>query len=179
MEIWRKTPLAPDFIEASNKGRVRVIDRAIHYTQDGKQFVQHRKGTVFSPFLGNNGYLYVQCQHDGKRPKYLVHRLVASAFCDGFEPSLSVNHMDGVKTNNVPSNLEWITLGENTAHQWSMGLVNLRGERHPSAKLTDTDVTTIRALLAAGTRKVDVAKSFDVSVSLIYKIDQGKKRVHS
>lgn len=134
---------------------------------------------MFSPFLGSNGYLYIHCQHDGKRPKYLVHRLVAAAFCDGFDPSLSVNHIDGVKIHNTPTNLEWITLGENTAHQWSIGLVHLRGEKHPSAKLADSDVATIRTLLDAGTRKADIAESFGVSVSLVYKIDQGKKRIHS
>jgi hypothetical protein len=178
MEIWRKTPLTPDFIEVSSDGRVRTLDRVIPYIQDGNEFVQRRKGTVFSPFLGNNGYLYISCQHEGKRPKYLVHRLVASAFCDGFDPDLSVNHKDGIKINNMPSNLEWITIGENTAHQWKIGLVNLRGENHPSSKITDSDMFTIRKMLADGTRKAEIAESFRVSISLIYKIDQGKKRVH-
>lgn len=43
----------------------------------------------------------------------LVSRLVAMAWVDGYEPTLTVNHIDGNPSNNTPENLEWVTIGEN------------------------------------------------------------------
>lgn len=57
--------------------------------------------------------------------------------------------MDGVKTNNHYSNLEWVNDLEQAAHAKAMGLLNPpRGETHPFAKLTDRQVVRIRALYA-------------------------------
>jgi len=132
---------------------------------------------VVSPFLGKNGYLSVSYKEEGKRTKYLVHRLVGLAFVPGHEPGLTINHIDGVKTHNLPANLEWITKAANTAHQWSIGLVNLRGENHPGAKLSDAEVEEIRCRLKAGETHATVAQAYSVSGSLIGLIGQGKKRV--
>ena len=59
-----------------------------------------------------NGYLEISYSYyrDGKnKSKCLrVHRAVASAFCDGYEPGLEVNHKDGHLYNNRADNLEWI-----------------------------------------------------------------------
>ncbi len=51
-----------------------------------------------------------------------VHRLVAQYFCDGYAEGLVVNHIDGDKTNNRSSNLEWVTRSENDLHAFSLGL---------------------------------------------------------
>lgn len=71
-----------------------------------------------------------------------VHRLVAEAFIPNPEGKPFVNHIDGCKTNNVVSNLEWVTAKENSVHAWATGLQLPR----PSTqrKLTDDQVCEIR-----------------------------------
>lgn len=62
----------------------------------------------------------------GKIPKLeKVHRLVATHFLEvptDENEIWTVNHKDGVKSNNHVDNLEWITHGENIQHSWDLGL---------------------------------------------------------
>ena len=69
---------------------------------------------VLAPGLGAKGYLTVSLL--GKTFK--VHRLVATAFIANTACKPSVNHMDGIKTNNAQCNLEWVTASENLAHRY-------------------------------------------------------------
>lgn len=74
----------------------------------------------------SKGYLRVDIYQDGKMKSHRVHRLVASAFFDVpdtyFDDSYNeiersqVNHIDGNKTNNAVSNLEWCSRSENMRH---------------------------------------------------------------
>lgn len=173
-EIWRNSPLAPDHVFVSNFGRLKTADR-LAPSKVAWRSAQLRKGGILSPWLGRNGYYYVAVKMGTTRPKFLVHRLVASAFCEGFDPALSVNHIDGNKHNNLPSNLEWVTLARNTEHQWGTGLIDIRGVRHPSCKLTDDQVRHVLKCLASGASSPSLARAMGVSCALIYKIRRGDR----
>jgi len=73
--------------------------------------------------LDTTGYLVTTLWYKNKSKKISVHRLVAMAWVEG-DHSLSVNHKDGIKTNNSADNLEWISLSENTKHQHRTGLAS-------------------------------------------------------
>lgn len=62
------------------------------------------------------GYPYLQLSKNGQRKTFRVHKLVALAFVDNPENKPYVNHIDGNKTNNYITNLEWVTAQENTLH---------------------------------------------------------------
>lgn len=63
-----------------------------------------------------NGYVYVELNLLGKARTHRVHRLVAEAFVENSEGKEYVNHLDGDKSNNHYSNLEWVTASENNIH---------------------------------------------------------------
>ncbi|MNF24264.1 hypothetical protein D3C85_1128240 [compost metagenome] len=72
--------------------------------------------------LHPEGYLTVTLATDVGKRFCLVHRLVAQAYLPNPEDKPEVNHKDGDKTNNVYTNLEWVTESENTVHAFNTGL---------------------------------------------------------
>lgn len=68
--------------------------------------------------VNNVGY-YRVCLYDKKnnrKKRYFRHRLVALHFIDNPNNYEEVNHIDGDKSNNNVSNLEWITREQNERH---------------------------------------------------------------
>lgn len=68
----------------------------------------------------NCGYKQVKLYCNGAKKQIGIHRLVAFAFVEGYENGLEVNHIDGNKTNNLYTNLEWVTRSQNQQHQFKM-----------------------------------------------------------
>ena len=67
----------------------------------------------------NTGYLRVRIENGvGLKKTVCVHQLVARAFLRKSGPSKEVDHIDGDKSNNHVSNLEWVTKSENHKRRW-------------------------------------------------------------
>lgn len=106
---------------------------------------------ILSTPINSHGYKYVLLYKDGKRKTCKVHRLVAEAFIKNEENKPSVNHINGIKTDNRVENLEWCTQSENVIHARENGLVQMvKGENNGRAKLVDEHVKNIRLLYATG-----------------------------
>jgi hypothetical protein len=182
-EIWMPCAGIDYPIEVSNHGRARSLDRTATVSgrsRNGKPQAAHtqrRPGKILSPCTTKSGYLEVALMVDGKRRKYCVHRLVGMAFVDGYFEGASIDHLDGNKKNNLPSNLEWVTLSENTKRQWATGLVDLRGELAPGAKITNAQAHAIFVLVENGFMVSQISDWFGVSTSCIYKIRDGKRHM--
>lgn len=56
----------------------------------------------------------------GKKKRYFLHRLVASAFVQNTDTKnkIQVNHKDGDRSNNRYDNLEWVSKSENMLHAY-------------------------------------------------------------
>lgn len=127
--------------------------------------------------LNQSGYARVSVRIAKKRRQFLVHRLIASAWCPGYHPALQVNHINSNRSDNRPENLEWVTQEQNNAHKmvtWSSNPSGLYG----NAKLRDADVIEIRKQLHAGVRVSRLAWRFGVAVSRVSMIKTGKTWKH-
>lgn len=70
-----------------------------------------------------NGYKQVTLFNKDKEAKReKVHRIVAKLFCNNDNNYNVINHIDGDKTNNHYSNLEWCTQKHNNIHAIQTGL---------------------------------------------------------
>jgi hypothetical protein len=108
-EIFVQIPNYSNYI-VSNCGRVF----STNYNKSGKT-VEMRLST------NRYGYKNVELYDDNKKSRRLsVHRLVANAFIPKVVGRNFVNHKDGIKANNLHSNLEWVTLSENTRHSYDV-----------------------------------------------------------
>ena len=72
--------------------------------------------------LSHNAHGYIQTEINGKT--YRINRLVAITYLPNPKNKKMVNHIDGNKTNNKLSNLEWATCLENNKHKIYSGLSN-------------------------------------------------------
>ena len=116
-EIWTKIEGFSNY-EVSSLGRVK----SLNWNNTGKE-------KMMSLCMVSSGYLSTCLYKDKKQKMALIHRLVANAFIPNLENKPQVNHIDGNKTNNCVSNLEWATREENMKHAISNGLLkpNIKG----------------------------------------------------
>ena len=101
--------------------------------------VHNKKGHNISRWKDNVGYLQVKLSKEGKWYYRRVHRLVAEAFIPNPNNLKQVNHIDGDKTNNEVSNLEWIDNKNNTQHGYDN---NLYHSKHRNIKIEVYDKIT-------------------------------------
>ena len=59
---------------------------------------------------------------EGKGKDFRVCRLVATHFIDNPDYKPTVNHINGIKTDDRVENLEWATLNENMQHAYDTQL---------------------------------------------------------
>lgn len=129
-EIWKIIDEYPDY-EVSDLGRVR---RAVA--------ANYPAGRELKPDRQKAGYLRVTLCSGGQAKRFLVHRLVAYAFVDGWMEGMHVSHLDGDPANNSASNLAWQTPSQNNQMKDFHG-TSQRGERGGRAILTENDVRSI------------------------------------
>ncbi len=81
-------------------------------------------GKTLQLFTTSAGYKSVSITEDKKSKKFFVHRLVMLTFKGASK--LPVNHIDGNKSNNNLSNLEYVTYSENSLHAVKLGNIKTR-----------------------------------------------------
>lgn len=70
-----------------------------------------------TPFVSRGGYMIATLYNYGEKVRKGVHVLVALAFIPNPEGKPQINHKNGIKTDNRPENLEWVTCSENNLHR--------------------------------------------------------------
>jgi len=105
LEIWDDIISFDGLYQISNKGNIK-----------------NRNGKEIKKCNDSGKYHIVGLRKNQKTKTYLVHRLVAINFIPNPENKRCVNHINGIKTDNISENLEWCTYKENTEHAISNNL---------------------------------------------------------
>lgn len=134
-------------------------------------------GRMLKLTLKTCGYMKVSPVLNGKNVHCYVHDLVAEAFIGPKPEGKEVNHIDGVKTNNVWTNLEYVTHLGNMGHARRTGLSPV-GSRCNRGHTTEEDVRMMRILRELGVRTGEIAVLFDVSAPCASEIVTRKKWRH-
>lgn len=132
------------------------------------------------PSAKGNGYLYVTIYDANKRRhSRSIHSLVAETYIGPRAEGWVVNHKSGIKTDNDLNNLEYITISQNNAHAYEMGLASKMGSKAGGSKLTEKQVVSIKRLLIDKALSHDqIAKKFSVCRTTITMIATNKTWRH-
>lgn len=136
VEIWKDIIDYEGLYQVSNMGRVKGLNRVVDNGKGVKMYLNER---LLKFSKSNNGYLGVVLCKNGKVRRFLVHRLVASAFVDNPCNKPQVNHLNEVKDDNRAINLNWMTRKEN---------INYGSGRKRLSKIVTNNPKTSKAVIA-------------------------------
>lgn len=100
-------------VKVHSNGKIETLDHC-SIRKNGR--LDNRKGRILKPKIDKYGYEAITLSHNGIRKCYTVHRLVAMAFLPNTDGKPTVNHKNGIKTDNSVENLEWASQKEQKFH---------------------------------------------------------------
>jgi hypothetical protein len=171
-ETWLPIPGYENLYSVSDYGRVKRLKRK---TRNSKaEFTLPERVSKLSL---SRGYLRVGLWNHNCGKVFFVHRLVMLAFVG--HSDLSVDHINGDKTDNRLCNLRYCSLRENTMLQHQAGRMRfVRGVENGKAKMNDEIVRQARALLASGLSAKKVADHFGLTKGTIQAMKEGRTWAH-
>jgi hypothetical protein len=157
--------------QVSNLGRVKSLEREV-WNGYGMMLKKER---ILKHGTDKNGYSTV-CLCNGITVKGItIHRLMCLSFIPNPKNKRTVNHINGVKTDNRISNLEWATDSENQKHSFENGF-QYRPKKIPRV-LKVNDVREIRYENKDLTHE-QIAEKYGVTRGCIYMIRSGRNWKH-
>lgn len=111
-EVWKDIEGYEGLYQVSNMGRVKSVAR--YAPNNGGVFFKEEK--ILKQVKNKKGYCTVSLSKRSKKQSVTVHRLVAKAFVSNPNSSLTVNHINEIKTDNRAENLEWMSISENVKY---------------------------------------------------------------
>lgn len=173
MKAWKAVEGYEGKYEVSSCGEVRSLRRAVN--SKGAATQRMTGGKLMRLTTMTAGYLYVNFSVDGRRRMHAVHRLVAAAFIGPIAQGMTVNHKDGIKSNNTAENLEIVSHAANLEHAVGIGLRRVKRDDNPNSKLTVRQVNRIKKLLALNVLSHrEIGAMFGVKGPAIWKIASGR-----
>lgn len=143
-EIWKPIKNYEGLYEISNLGRVRTTPRIDVFNKKCPSRPYSPKGKIMAQTI-RNGYKSISLVKDEKSTNFYIHRLIGQHFIQNPQNKRTINHKNGIKTDNSIENLEWSTQRENNIHaiNTKLRVHKRRGMRHTAKKVklynTDTN----------------------------------------
>lgn len=134
--------------EVSNYWRVKSLPKVV-----GRGV---RAGHLLKLRVSGFGYVMCDLCNNYKKFNASVHRLVAEAFIDNPDNKPCVNHIDGDKSNNHVTNLEWCTYSENMKHAYDHDLYPRKRKPYERKPLSDEQKKRISEATKLAMQRPDV-----------------------
>lgn len=181
LERWRPVVGLEDRYEVSDCGRVRSVPRIA----DRGGVLQRVRGKVIAQqaLRGKRSeprYKVTLLTPQGRK-HYLVHRLVAAAFCVKPSGCDVVNHIDNNPQNNHASNLEWTTPAGNAAHANKQGRLRMpivNGASNPASRYSEQQALLVIERLRKGQPRKAIAAELAVGFTFVNEIACGRGWKH-
>ena len=167
-----------------------IMEKIIIYKGKETNYTVSEEGKIFNTktkrelkgTLARNEYPSVQLRIDGKAISFMVHRLVAEAFCENPNGYTMINHKNGIRDDNRVENLRWCTVKMNANYELAK---KNRSEAIKQSYINDPELRVVRAntfgksnmkrvevfkngeSLGVFESQVEASKSLGVSQSLI------------
>jgi len=118
-EIWKDVGGYEGYYMVSSIGNIKGLSRRVASKNKSTRIV---RGRIFNLCVNAYGYPYFLLRRKGSYRVGTVHRIVALAFIPNPGNKRTVNHINGIKTDNRVENLEWATYAENNKHASDIGI---------------------------------------------------------
>lgn len=166
MEIWKDIKGYEGLYQISNIGNVKSLPKKCDLQNGHIRFTIEK---VMKFGINPNGYKYVNLRKNKTAKNTRIHRLVAEHFIHNSLNKKCVNHINGIKSDNRETNLEWVTFSENNIHARVMGL-NKTTDKHisPAKKVIDSQTGQIYYSIYS------LSKTISIKLPLLYKILNNK-----
>lgn len=168
-EIWKSADGSNGLYEISSFMRVRSTTKYI-VNNLGELCNEIPPKILKQGVSCGGGYWEVRFTIGGKRINKRVHRLYTIAFLQKQSNKNIVNHKNLIKTDNIPLNLEFVTIAENTFHAKINGAIPC-GEKVKHSKLKNEQVVDI---FTSKDSLQTLANKHGVCTRTIAKIKSGK-----
>jgi TATA-binding protein-associated factor Taf7 len=156
--------------------KIEIESSGYYITDSGE--VYSRRGNKLCPVLNHKGYLTVKIFYEkGKYKTKFVHRLVAEAFIENPNNLETVNHKNGVKTDNTKDNLEWMSRLDNTKHAANV-LQAQKGDKATNLTINSDIAREICKLLEKDMRNIDISVLLNVPKNIVRDIRIRKTWTH-
>jgi hypothetical protein len=109
MEFWKDAKDFELLYKVSNLGNVKSLN-----------YKNTKKEKILNQINNGKNYLSVNLYKNKIKYRIYIHRLVAMTFLENKENKEEVNHINGIRTDNKLSNLEWVTRSENHYHRYKV-----------------------------------------------------------
>lgn len=186
-EIWKDVVGYEDGFMVSSFGRIMRKEYTWSKPDDNIPIFQKAEIKKLSEA---KGYMSTSFTNLEGRKNIRIHIIVAKAFHPNPENKTQVNHINGIKSDNRASNLEWSTPSENGKHAYRLGLnhvseyqrkqtsISNSGSNSHLSKLSESDITNIRKMKSDGLKNIEIAKIFKVHRETIGNIIRGNTWRH-
>jgi hypothetical protein len=131
-------------------------------------------GKMGRPIRKTGGSGYIEVNSGGKLVG-LAHRMLWESANGPIPTGLTINHINGIKTDNRLENLECVSMAENIRHAFRTGLICTSGEKSGRSRLCESAVRFIRFSSQSG---ASLAARYGVARTTIARVRRGETWKH-